>query len=147
MRANLNKLIFNAQLVTIVEVLNAGVDINAKGGLQIALYTKDAGIVFIDITAGFLKTMLGDALKGLNASKTEEQVYKIVIDQLKTTLKDAAIDYTPEMFVKNDESYFYFVIDGDTYDEDQDGYLCKCGMGKQCPDEFFKIIEFTNKRW
>jgi RHS repeat-associated protein len=73
-----------------VEILNAAVDINANSGLQVALVTKDEGAVLIDISASFIKTMLGDVLKELETSKTTEQVYKIVIDQLKTTLKDAA---------------------------------------------------------
>jgi len=55
--------------------------------------------------------------------------------------------YSPESFIKMDKSYFYFVVDGDTYDEDLNGFLCKCGMGSECPDFLSEIIEFTNRRW
>lgn len=53
----------------------------------------------------------------------------------------------PDDFIKRDKSFFYYVIDGDSYHSDEEGYFCQTGLGKECPDCLFKIIEFTEKRW
>jgi hypothetical protein len=53
----------------------------------------------------------------------------------------------PESFIKKDPGFFYFIIDGDTYDEQKDGFFCEAAFGKKCPAHLFDIVRFTGKRW
>lgn len=53
----------------------------------------------------------------------------------------------PDDFIKKDKSFFYYIIDGDSYHEVEKGYLCQTALGKESTDCLFKIIEFTEKRW
>lgn len=57
--------------------------------------------------------------------------------------KDMRAD--PEGFVGQHPSFFYFVIDGDTYDETQDGFLCTAAFGTESPVRRADLLPYMTK--
>ena len=57
------------------------------------------------------------------------------------------LNAAPEILIRKDNSFFSFVIDGDSYDDEKKGFLCKLAIGKNCPEDLLKIKMFSDKRW
>ena len=106
-------------------------------------------------TGGLIKILKIDCIKGL--IETLSHLSMVGLFSLTETFAADFENYvlgnvgnlniTPEDFIKMDKGFFYFVFDGDTYDDEQKGFLCKAALGKECPEDLFRIKRFTYRRW
>lgn len=52
-----------------------------------------------------------------------------------------------EDMIKEDDQFFYWIIDGDNFDQEHHGFLCTAAYGKSCPDSLRHIADYTRNRW
>lgn len=79
---------------SLVELINAGVDIKFENDLkiQVAFINKDGGNVFIDLTFSAFKLLIGEVAKETKQLKPSEEKMKMFFDQLKTQVKEIYAD-------------------------------------------------------
>ena len=65
----------------------------------------------------------------------------------KKLIDGAKLMVHPEDIIKEDASFFYWIIDGDMFDQEQYGFLCTSAFGKRCPASLTSIAEFAGKKW